>query len=243
MRPISPAPTGEVFDDAMIGMQTMEMRYKYENELMEAVTLGQLHKENQLLGAFDAPAFEKRVADPVRNIKNYCIIMNTLLRKAAEKGGVHPVYIDALSSSFAKKIEQISFQNDSSDLMHDMFRSYCRLVRKHSIRDYSPAVQKAVLMIDSDLSADLSLTSLAARQNISAGYLSAVFKRDTKKTLSQYIREKRINHASHLLQTTHLQIQTVASSCGIMDVQYFSKLFKQETGMTPKEYRDSIKKH
>ena len=95
-----------------------------------------------------------------------------------------------------------------------------------------------MLLIDSDLSADLSLRSLADHQSISYGYLCALFKRETGKTISAYVREKRIKHAAHLLATTHLQIQTVALHCGIMDVQYFSKIFKRQTGKTPKEYRE-----
>ena len=46
-----------------------------------------------------------------------------------------------------------------------------------------------------------------------------------------------MEHAAHLLGSTSLQIQTVALHCGIMDVQYFSKLFKRQTGMTPSDYR------
>ena len=168
--------------------------------------------------------------------------MNTLLRKAAERGGVHPVYLDRVSSEFASRIENIGRLEESAPLMCDMFRSYCRLVRKHSIRRYSPLVQKTLLIIDSDLSADLSLSSLAALQDVSAGYLSAIFKRETKKTLSEYVRERRIRHAAHLLATTSLQIQTVALHCGILDVQYFSKLFKREMGKTPKEYREDEKR-
>ena len=239
--PSSVLSVGDRFDDTLVGMKMMEMRYAFENEIMQAVTLGQIHKESQLMLAFSEPLFEKRLPDPIRNAKNYGIIMNTLLRKAAEKGGVHPMYLDSMSSSFAKKIEQMASLSESRELMCEMFRSYCRLVRKHSMKDYSPAVQKTILIIDSELSSDLTLTSLAARQNISAGYLSAVFKKETGKTLSEYIREKRIESAIHLLQTTHLQIQTVALHCGIMDVQYFSKMFKKQTGKTPKEYRESIK--
>ncbi|MBO5899054.1 MAG: helix-turn-helix transcriptional regulator, partial [Clostridia bacterium] len=66
-------------------------------------------------------------------------------------------------------------------------------------------------------------------------------KRETGKTLSEYTREKRIQHAAHLLATTQLQIQTVALHCGMMDVQYFSKVFKRELGLTPSEYRQSLK--
>ena len=107
---------------------------------------------------------------------------------------------------------------------------------------YSLVVQRTILLIDSDLSADLSLKTLAENQNISPGYLSTVFRRDTGKTLSEYIRDKRIRHAEHLLATTHLQVQTVALHCGIMDVQYFSKIFKKHTGKTPKAYRESLKR-
>ena len=240
--PLNKEPDDDGYEDILVNMKAMEQRYAFENELIDAVTLGQLHKESSLFSFFSAGTFEKRLSDPVRNAKNYGIIMNTLLRKAAERGGVHPVYLDKTSSEFASRIEQISDLDESASLMCEMFRSYCRLVRKHSMRSYSPLVQKTVLIVDSDLSADLSLSSLAALQDVSSGYLSAVFKRETGKTLSEYVRERRINHAAHLLSTTNLQIQSVALHCGILDVQYFSKLFKRETGKTPKEYREEQKR-
>ena len=61
------------------------------------------------------------------------------------------------------------------------------------------------------------------------------------KTLTEYIRERRMEYASYLLQTTDLQIQTVALHCGIMDVQYFSKLFKRQFGTAPSQHRNSHK--
>ena len=90
------------------------------------------------------------------------------------------------------------------------------------------------------MAADLSLVSLAKRQNVSAGYLSAVFKSETGVTLSSYVTEKRVGYAKHLLATTQLQIQSIALHCGIMDVHYFTKVFKKHTGKTPKEYRESL---
>lgn len=233
--------SGDNFDDTALNIRTMEMRYQFENELMQAVSLGQLHKEKMLTVSFSEKMFEKRVADPLRNTKNYCIIMNTLLRKAAEKGGVHPVYIDRISSRFALKIEQLKSLQQTTPLMQEMFRGYCRLVRQHSIQSYSPAVQKTVLLIENDLAADLSLTALARQQNLSTAYLSTLFKKETGKTVSEYIREKRMQHAAHLLISTHLQVQTVALYCGILDVQYFSKVFKKQMGMTPKEYREAAR--
>ena len=220
----------------------MEKRYAFENELMQAVSLGQYHRVDALTAALNEHPFEMRTADPLRNAKNYSIIINTLLRKSAEKGGVHPLYLDGISSRFSELIEKSSSLKDSVALMKEMFAEYCQLVSKHSMKKFSPIVQKAALFIDSDLSADLSLHTLAAHQEISPGYLATVFKKETGKTVSGYVWEKRINHAAELLKSTSLQIQTIASHCGIMDVQYFSKSFKKFTGQTPKSYRESARR-
>ena len=244
MLPISPinrTSHGDGFDEMLADVEMMEMRYAFENELIQAVALGQRHKEKIFLSVFNEELFGNRIQDPVRNAKNYCIIMNTLLRKAAEQGGVHPIYIDRVSSDFAAKIELIVSVKAIPELMREMFSSYCSLVYKHSMKKYSQVVKRTILMIESDISAELSLRTLANVQGISAGYLATIFKKETGKTISEYIRDKRIKHAMYLLSTTHLQVQTIALHCGIVDVQYFSKLFKKQIGKTPREYRESIR--
>ncbi len=236
-----PSPLSEVsgreLDEIFLDTKAMERRYAFENEILDAVTMGSETKLNKIFTAFNEAFFEKRVADPVRNAKNYSIIMNTLLRKAAERGGVHPIYIDKLSSEFANKIELFASVEQGNELMAEMFKSYCRLVRNQS-SSYSPLVKAAVIAIDSDPSAELSLSTLANHLNVSGVYLSTIFHRETGKTITEYINDKRISYAKHLLKTTALQVQTVSLHCGIMDVHYFSKLFKKKVGKTPSQFRN-----
>lgn len=239
--PINTPGTGDMPDNTLIDMSIMERRYQFENEMMQAVSSGQISKADLILGSFSDETVEKRLPDSLRNFKNYCIIMNTLLRKAAESGGVHPIYLDSVSSDFALQIERLPTTADGKNLMREMFRSYCRLVRKHSMKDYSPLIRKAVILIESDLSASLSLRSIAEALGVSPGYLSTAFKKETGSTITEFILKKRMKHAAHLLRTTSLQIQTVALHCGIMDVQYFSKIFKKSVGKTPKEFRETEK--
>ncbi len=235
--PVSRSMRNMKLDDTIVNIKAVENRYAFENEMIRAVFLGQPHMEAQFKEAFSTDLFESRHADPLRNAKNYGIIMNTLLRKAAEQGGVHPIHLDQISSDFANKIEKTSTLQKISPLMCEMFRTYCRLVQKHSLKCFSPIVQNTILRIEADLSVELSPSALAASQSVSLGYLSTVFKKETDKTISAYIRERRMEYAAYLLRTTSLQIQTVALHCGIMDVQYFSKLFKRHHGKTPSEYR------
>ena len=228
-------------NNVLLSMEIMEKRYAFENELMRAVSQGHDHKISGFFSDISSLNFERRFTDPLRDYKNYCIIMNTLLRKAAESGGVHPLYLDEISSFFATRIEQLSSNSAVQELMTEMYRSYCRLVRKHSMKNYSTPVRRAIATIHADLSGKLSLHVLAEKQGLSAGYLSTVFKKETGKTVTDYILGERMQLAMHLLSTTKLQIQTVALHCGVVDVQYFSKLFKKYAGKTPKEYRESVK--
>ncbi len=219
-------------------IQLMEKRYEFENELMQAVSQGQTHKAQIFLTNINTQFFEKRVTDSLRNIKNYCIIMNTLLRKAAERGGVHPVYLDSISSMFAQKIENLSSTDKTSEFMAEIFRAYCKLVKKYSINKYSAVIQKTIIYIDNDLTANLTLSTLAKMNNVSASYLSSLFKNETGETLTDFVNKRRVKLAKNLLKTTNLQIQTIAQHCGILDVHYFSKIFKKYEGLTPKAFRD-----
>ena len=227
-------------DQTLLDMQTMERRYAYENDLLKAVSQGLRHKAASMLSNMSQFAIEQRMADPVRNIKNYCIIMNTLLRKAAEDGGVHPLYIDSVSSDFARRIELLPSTAAAQKLMDEMLTGYCRLVKKHALGHYSAPVRKTLACIDADLAGDLSLSALADMQNISPGYLSTLFKKEVGQTLTDYVNSRRVEQAARMLRSGTLQVQTVAQYCGIPDVNYFSKLFKRYIGVTPKEFRRTL---
>lgn len=228
--------------DASINMKAIEERYAVENKLLQAISLGLNHKVELMMTNMNNSSFEKRNTDPIRNMQNYCIIMNTLFRKAVENSSVHPFYIDKLSSDFGRKIEQVTSMESLRKLQKDMIHKYCLLVKNHSMKGYSLLVQKVVTTIDSDLTADLSLNALASKLNINASYLSTLFKKETGSTLTDYVNEKRIQNAILLLHSTGLQIQTIATYCGIPDVNYFTKLFKKKVGKTPKEYREIFMK-
>ena len=92
-------------------------------------------------------------------------------------------------------------------------------------------------MIDADLTADLSAGAIASALDVSLGYLSTVFKKEVGETVSEFVRKKRMEYAAHLLTTTEQQVQSVAISVGIVDLNYFTRLFKAHTGKTPTEYR------
>lgn len=231
----APAPIEQV--DVLQKMQQLEERYAYENELMEIVSKGLTHRAEMMMSSVSQLSYQKRLPDPLRNIKNYCIICNTLLRKAAQTGGVHPIHLDNMSSQFARRIENVSDPTLGNQLIGEMIRSYCRLVRSQKGSHLSALVQRARTYIDANLSGDLSLGVLSKMMNVTPGYLSTLFHRETGTTLSNYIITQRLHAAMNLLGTTNLQIQSIAQLCGFSDPNYFSKQFKHVFGFTPLQYR------
>ncbi len=228
-------------EGALIRMKNLAERYQLENELMEAISHGEVHRSEMLFRTFTSiQVSEKRTPDPVRNIKNYAIILNTLFRKAAEMGKVHPIYLDRTSSQLAKQIELCSTIGEITSLATSMVRKYALLVRNHSMSNYSPLIQQAMFLIHQDLTAELSLTFIAGALHVNASYLSSLFKKEHGITLTDYITQNRINHAIFLINSTRLPVSAIAQQCGIPDVQYFSKLFKRQVGLSPLQYRKMI---
>ena len=222
-------------------LKQIEERYETEERLMNEIAHGHVVQASEILSAFNNDIVEQRTDVPLRNYKNYLIILNTLARKAVQQGGVHPLYIDSLSSAFARKIEAVESFEAGQKLVMEITRKYCLIVRNHAMKGYSPLVRRVILAVDSDLTADLSLAAHAAALEVNASYLSALFRRETGMTLSDYVARARAEHAVFLLNTTRMQVQSIAQHCGIQDVNYFTRMFKRVMGKTPTAYRQQAR--
>lgn len=219
----------------------LKQRYDLENELLNAVAKGHTHQaEIALTRFFSGAKIEPRNHDPLRNDKNYMIILNTLFRKAAERGYVHPLHLDRLSSQLAIRIEQFEVPFDSLSFAKEMVRKYTLLVKNYSLREYSDLTRSTLTLVMADLTADLSLKEIAHNLNVNASYLSSQFKKEMGITLTEYVTQKRIEHAIFMLNSTAMPISDIAQFCGIPDVQYFSKVFKKQIGKSPSDYRKML---
>ncbi len=82
---------------------------------------------------------------------------------------------------------------------------------------------------------------IAAMVHVSPGYLGRMFKKETGVALTDYITQKRIALSKQLLVKTCLSITDITTKIGMSYSSYFSKVFKEQVGMTPQEYRQQHK--
>lgn len=220
-----------------LNLQYIEERYQVEAQIINSAAKGNEAQTVEGVSKIQDLMLPRRLPNELRDHKDYCITLNTLLRKAAEQGGVHPIHIDSVSNGHIQQIEQLTSVDQCLLFRRKMARTYCRLVQTYNLQDYSLLTRKVMTYVSTDLTADLSLRSLAAQLNVNASYLSSLFKKETGLSLTEYVNRSRMEHAQLLLLTTDLPIKTIALQCGISDMYYFSRLFKRVSGLTPKTFR------
>jgi two-component system, response regulator YesN len=222
----------------------IEQRYIRENELLHAIETGnreKLYKASEEWSHIFREIPDRVPNDPLRSRKNLTFVLNTLLRKAAEKGGLHPMDIHILSEKYAIQIEQTNSIQQLIDLQDKMRLGYCDAVRKLSLKNFNYLTKKAIEFIRKNLDGDLSLEAIASSIDVSPYELSRQFKKETGHNLTEYINIQRINEAVYIMDNQNISITDIAHMVGFNDVNYFTKVFKKLKGMTPSEYRKNKK--
>lgn len=100
------------------------------------------------------------------------------------------------------------------------------------------AISQAVALIESHYCEEIGLEWVAGRIYLSPGYLSGLFKKETGKSIIQYITLCRMENAKKLLLETNMKIVDVCQKVGYNNPSYFTLIFRKYFGVTPNHMRE-----
>ena len=100
-----------------------------------------------------------------------------------------------------------------------------------------PALRIAIDLIERHFSGTISVSGLAQASGVSYSYLSRLFQAELGIDVVGYIRQRRSQHAEHLLRCSTLPIKTIAASVGLPDLTQFNRLIHRTYGCSPTEIR------
>jgi AraC family transcriptional regulator len=215
----------------------IDERYRLEREFMDAVADGSTE------GALGALQRLSRMPQTMNYLTTPFLgttILRIMARVAAQRGGLPPVTIDAISQEYAQRLHRIGHTADArrtAGFTTQMVTDFCRHVRWHQQRGYSSLVRQVTDEIDLHLGHNVSTPELAERLEVSPSTLARRFKAETGMTVAGYLAQQRAARAARLLTTTSQQVRDVALSVGYDDANYFVKVFRAAYGMTPTAYR------
>jgi Bacterial regulatory helix-turn-helix proteins, AraC family len=171
--------------------------------------------------------------------------------KEAKKVGIHPITV-ILSGydEFVYAQEAIKFgareyflkpmrASDILDCLNRLADEYLgnEEVQQLSVEEKNPFVQDALEYMKESYSRDISLSGVAKKLGISAGYLSTLLNQHLGCSFNDQLNQIRIDRASCYLEQNFLKNYEIAYKVGFKDEKYFSRVFKKIKGMSPKEYR------
>ncbi|MFD0960182.1 response regulator transcription factor [Paenibacillus chungangensis] len=114
-----------------------------------------------------------------------------------------------------------------------------RMTEVSGTRDYRIS-QEVIKLIEQRYSEKLTIQDIADDICLSINHMSNVFKKETGETVADYLTKVRMFHAKRMLQDPFIKIYEIAVDTGYSDPNYFAKVFKKYTGLSPKEYRDQL---
>ena len=102
-------------------------------------------------------------------------------------------------------------------------------------------IKAAADYIRNNYSQNINTAYIAKKYAFSPNYFSFLFKKETGCNFVEYLAHVRIEKACAFLKHTDLNIHNIAQKVGYGDSQYFFRVFKKTTGLTPAEYRKKIR--
>jgi len=174
-------------------------------------------------------------------LKGLLLELVVMISRAAVEAGA--VQSEVLGMNF-RILTELAELNDDEDLA-----AWLRKTLEHVIstierqEDFTPPllVGKALDFMRTNLHRDISRDEVARHAGISPSHFSRLLKERTGRSFTELLRQCRVDLACDLLRTTGRSLAEIADVCGFCDQSYFTRVFQDVKGMTPKQFREVAK--
>ncbi|AFC29370.1 AraC family transcriptional regulator [Paenibacillus mucilaginosus 3016] len=124
------------------------------------------------------------------------------------------------------------------EVLLDELSRYARMQQKERAAQQHHLIHNITRYLEDHLLDQVTVKQLGEQFQLNPSYLSVLFKKETGRTISDFVQELRMNRAKALLRDPHMKVYEVAEQVGYQTTAYFAYLFKKTTGFTPQEFRD-----
>ena len=233
------AKIGEYMQVIKSNPATAVSQFEQEKMLISDVLLGDAESAksrlNEMLGRIYFTS-----GNNIEIIKIRTIELITLLSRALIESGEDSQVVYEMTEGYLGQIANINNLTDLSYVLMETLEKYTTLAFANVSENNLTLIRKSVHYINQRYNTNLTLEEVANYVGLNSTYFSILFKKETGLNFSHYINKLRIEQAKHLLKTSSLPLVAIAEETGFESQSYFSKVFKQLTGSTPKQFRETL---
>lgn len=171
----------------------------------------------------------------VRELEYLVDELMVILRALAKKNGNH-YDVKILFHGFRR--QDFILEYDNLEALKNDIREIVRTILSYQVDNSSKDVTKAIReYVQTHFMENLTTRTISQKFHLNSTYLSTLFKEKSSMTLTAYIEGVRMENAKELLKNEGFSIADVAEAVGYADTNYFGKVFKKYSGVTPGQYR------
>lgn len=227
--------------------QLSHVEYDHEYKYYDNITTGNIEEVKKVLAdpsnitRYESPEYGKLSKDFLRNIRYHFVVSASLITRLCVEKGLERELAYTLSDLYIGKMDIAKTAEQIIVLHNEMLMDFT-----HKMADlpkqqvYSIQIVKAIDYILKHRNNKLTVQDIADELHINRSYLSSLFKKETGKSISEFIREEKIKAAANMLKFSEYSYGDIAEYFGFASQSHFIKCFREKTGLSPKEYR---KKH
>lgn len=177
--------------------------------------------------------------DPLQSMKYHFTITAAMLARYAIDAGLELESAYSLSDLYIRKCDRLRTLPQISSLHREMSMEFTkRMSELRKSRVFSKQIVLCVNYIFENLHRRITIEDLAQHTGLHPNYLSRLFRRETGASVTDYITAKKIAVAKNMLKYTDNSVSIIAEMLAFSSQSYFTKIFREHEGMTPKKYRD-----
>lgn len=180
--------------------------------------------------------FENYYTEHCKNFSNWDDISQLPPRFSKIVFGSQMTYLSHLASAISYNVSSERF-SILKHFLDNLLFACMEEIPSGSAIGIDLYVNDILRRLDSYRNLDTDIAELRSLHPVSHRTLTDHFKTLTGCSIVEYRNTKRMEYAAHLLEKENYQIATIANMVGISSLSYFSKLFCDQYGMTPKQYQ------
>ena len=177
--------------------------------------------------------------NPLRNAMYHFVAMTTMITRVCISHGLEQEIAYKMSDTYISRADKLSRPEQVREFQGEMMKGFARTMavrQKETV--HSVQIVKCMDYIGHHLHEKITMEDLAKHVNLNETYLSKLFRKETGLSVSEYIRDKKVEEAQGLLRYSEKTSIEIATDLGFTSHSYFISVFKKVTGETPKDYRN-----
>lgn len=228
------------YESMFQGREKMKGKGKYAREkwINSLICQGEVDQLKEIFHDCDGINAGEISGNPFRQQLYAIIIGVALSARAAMEGGLAEEEAYTLSDVYIHKADSCTSAAELWKIYGGMVIDFAERVQESKYsRQISNATQIAIDYILSHLHYDINLKEIAEQAGFSETYFSALFKKETGDTVTEFIQKSRVEKSENLLRYSEYSLKKISQYLGFCSQSHFSQTFRRYTGMTPGQYR------